>query len=1725
MINFSTIKLAFETKVNSYFSKLDFKTDDISIRFSGKKWGKLYLGNKLIGICSNLNRYSKVNIPLRTSIANSLSIVYDCFAQCTTKDNSSNSPSMLFHQLAALTLGCAIQGRVKWEETSGSYTPDLLLVDTSENIFIDICGENLSQKIKSMPENVPKICFNKYAVLDYDLPFLNSLRFWSKCNDSNDQSLIIDLISKQNSESEKLLSIDMLDFFKNKDSVQRHYQPCSQALYEIMEERLSADNEDVKETEETLRNDSLRNMILEFVNKFADEALSSRFQNDFFIFPRVTDLDIMRAKKSKSKTIDEKPSWYEEEGFIFYGLNNEEELVKLYEPCSEMIVAEKTFKSLMDYPSTKEERRKALKRYFNEKTEELGFRTSAWFKIFEERIHQKLGIKLNEPISVPKLSKGFVPSSIKKDEMFDAKSSYLNETEMDIDPDHQILLRTRSMSQLEPLLRSSRDYSDLRFKSRVSLAICNNKKPEKCFRVNHWCLSDFYALVKIKGLILEKDKGVVYVSYFCRGDLYRSEKWRLADIENYSVAHHRSVCIIMSFLSSVKRPPKASELCLLIRIVSENSWGLSKFLKVYRYLASGICMRSDNLKGTIKKLEDSIDNSVKSKLSFKTMLTMLKYKCLTKSLVYGKTPMFGLDFNCIGWECFLVNLCPSNTYGKFRHLQTTVTELADEIDLYDSLFSEVSTIYKDFSQIIKDDSKEIDLYYKYKEHFSMVIKFSEISNGRFTFSPASIVALYSTIFSQRYNYKMFQGSVPPLSELMTAKGSTDSLTGRPSLAVESIRALSMEHKTTSTSLLCLSILENLRMQGKKIDLTMRMFDKDQVGGDREISILSSEFRILQVIVERFFDKWAKTTGVDKLHDPDKFPDLLRSYEQSRSGFNQCYLTADHTRWGPNFNTITFGLLLTLLSSITTESYLPSLICYLSEFKVFEMPCWIPNVYKRSNSIYTVAGMLGRSHMGQGIFHSSSSMYHSLVAMDLSTYLKSYLVKDKFDFNTNDINVIIDIFITSDDIAMISYFQGNTKDLSKDNINDLRYVYLLIRRILRNPKYYFILRGILTSSYKNICSDNVAEFNSFYVANECIASVDIKYAYSLIDPATTGNFLNDFYSAYDSYILARNSQCSHSVACIISNMNLIKVCRQWKIRFDYVNLPKDDDLISGIPRVYTINNTSNIKEHYLTTESNLRYKTRRFLEEKLDTGNKILDEMTRYSLLRMKGTRERTAYRSILTHSTDDKIRLCSDYFLSSEVMGETYTVFARETVHNSSHIDAIINRDYQTTFGCYPEERKTKKGMFKILKLRDPVQIKISLMDLIVSHYPMSESLSLDPTKIQLHMMRSSRTAIIEEPLFDWKVTDFVRAISICEEKIRELEMTSTACKVYQVGNKDEEVTYTRYVYYPPSTIKFLRRKVSIRMAVSLKGLSDKHRYYPSKTVDIIRVAFNDNRELKLFREFQGVMVPNQKMSNYELPEMSFEALSYVMFNSLMSSEEKYREDRGEKVFVNIAIDSTKIKGVLTDDDKKSLTISDSGKTIEKMLEELNELDTSIWADVADEFAKELDEIGEDDGINDLPMVNNIDWFSTANVTKRTILSVELPHKFGFLTNPSWTLEQLIIDSYIKRMIEDGVIYSQSWREFNLFENSSDQILYTFDPNFKRKLERLVHFSKSIIRQFNIQDRMDAKNSIIKILTKRHGNNDIWLFLLNGFSYINFTSEAMGSVVSSDKIISLLSEL
>jgi hypothetical protein len=1657
---------------------------------------RVYLGSKGIGNSSNVDDQK---IFFKKPFTEALNLAYELFAHCLTKETSSSSPSMMLHQLASLSLGIAIKGRVIFEENLGEYQPDLLIVRPDINILVDF-GTDTLKKLMTMPDK-PKMSIDKYRLFSMlESPFLDVLIKWSMANDRINVPFIMGLVKKQSLSNKLLYDEEVISFFLGRHP-RANLKQHSDCAFEVLMTEIQNYKTEYKQEDPNKIILELLSPVLPDLNKFEDEY-------HYYCFP------IDRKLKTHDKGVKEEleKNMFIEDGFLSYTTALGVSEHPLYEESGVMILSTKAYMSLMSYSADKTEKQKVLVSYFLRLANKLGTYTAAWKSLIYQRIHEKLGIDLQADAKLTKTHK--IPTGFK--EMVKNKYDFKGFQSCicgpeDPDPDHILLAKHRGLDHSINLLSRLRDYHELRFKSRIAIAIAYNRKPERCFKVSHWKYSSLHALVKIKGLVFEKDKGVVYVSYFYEEELLRTEKWRLPDIEGFSVAHHRLACCLFSYESNVKEKMTFQLATLYARIVGENSWGLSKFLKVYRYLSTGLCMSSSEVRKTCIKLAESVDKPSSSKLSFKMLMSLLLKKAKSGSIVFSKTPVFDLPFEHLGYESFLVNLCPSSTYGKLRHLSTTITELADEIDLYDQTFSTIVELFNDFKRIIKESDYK-NLRSSYISHFRLQDKISEKTGGRFTFSPVSVLLLKKGLDSLSLNYKLMQGTLPPVTDLMTAKASAMSGTCEPALAIQTIHKLCETLNTTSTSLLALGTLEKLN-KGGLIDLTMRMFDKDQVGGDREISILTSEFRVLQVVSERFFESFSKQIGVDKLHDKQKVEDLVRSYERSLDGNMSVCLTADQTRWGPNFNTITFGFLAAMLLPYTTESFLPMIICLLGEFKVFEMPCWVTKCLSRANYMYSWPGMLGRSHMGQGIFHQASSTYHSLVVLTLRKAV--YNLFEDCNIDDREVSVQMDAFITSDDLASITYFLIRNDDYFAEKSQILSQFLTRVRLIYENIGKYLIRFGILTSKYKNIISEYL-EFNQIHLGKKKIGSTDLKFCYSLIDPATTGNFIQDFHNSFDTYVNATNSLCTEQTSLVITNMMLIKVCRQWKLDFSLIGFPKDSWIKAGAPRLYDREPPpSHDDMRYVQTKSNLRFKLRKLLESGINTNSKFMDQMLKTSLMRMKGTRERTSYRSIITHSRSSRLMVDSPYFYNLNAIGETFLVYAREFVKDQDHLFAIHNPEVQAVYLSYAEERKSKKGYFKFLKTRDPVYLTVNVVDLVVSHFPKQLFMSDDHDKMILHMLRKHRTVDIVKPLFDYQSTSIIEAFEICEEKVRDMSLMTTACTRLICTEDKAPITYTKFVYLPPAHFKMLVRRVTFKKPKDQNIIRPEKRYVSNAIMSANYIKLEgQNIAIKTYPI--GNPLPSFAMEEVEIDEVSMPVLLGASLQKLMKNEIHYRDN----LFINV----TARKRLLNT--SASVEVNDGGKTMDEMLMDFIEAlgDNDPFAGV--DFEEEKRD--EDDGTGGFIERTDDEMFKLISDVRRDELktySFPLRPKYGFITDSNWTLNVFIIESLLKKLIVSGVLFSDRGLNFDFFSIKETNLLTT-DPKFLDNFMLLIRYSKNTIRQellnlpkeqyvdyvFNLIDDKPTEVQLVNLLTQKLPN-------------VTFTSENQGQILDEHEFKDLVVDM
>ncbi|EJW01769.1 hypothetical protein EDEG_00360 [Edhazardia aedis USNM 41457] len=690
-----------------------------------------------------------------------------------------------------------------------------------------------------------------------------------------------------------------------------------------------------------------------------------------------------------------------------------------------------------------------------------------------------------------------------------------------IDLKHVVFLKSSNSEDLIELLLELSIYQELRIKKYIAMQLKRLLTPNKPQRIYNPDDKSKYYEICIKGQIQKNDCGVAYISYFEDKMLIRSEKWRTPDYNNFQVCDDKLVVFIAAIRKQGIKITTVKKIAILYgTLLSENSWGISKVLKTFRYVCHGFITNNPFLPRATQKFVDALRNDPGVRRSYAIIYDLLK-----NSDIDGQnTLLFKLPLSMIAWEVYLMNLCPKTIYGTKKHLFDVLKDLNAEIDLFDLNISDINGVYEDFERIIKigrdkftnvvkesgkkkfenrkkklnDDNfskyhssiisndffqikngnnnmenvfddkntypenlggfdneifkkhnqydllntderiilKELEgLYYR---HFGLIETLSNKTNNRFTFSPVSVLLVTEELDKIEMDFSKVEGYVPFIEELFKHKASFDSIKMQMVTADKSIYSLTEIFRSQSTSLIGFDLIDSTL-----IDLTMRMYTKDQHGGNREISIMSCEMRVLQIIAESFFKSLNAFIENEFSNESDKYDVFIEKTQNAFNSSNIFTCSIDQTRWGPNFNTLTFGLLALSCLGRTKEAYLPALIYFLSEFKVFEIPPWQIELYQFMNIGYSLPGRLGRNHMGQGIFNNASSAYHALVTKFIQN-----VAHDLFFSMFNNISWCVkksDSFITSDDVAINEYIKIYPRSLDNNfkthdmgtGINDIK----------------------------------------------------------------------------------------------------------------------------------------------------------------------------------------------------------------------------------------------------------------------------------------------------------------------------------------------------------------------------------------------------------------------------------------------------------------------------------------------------------------------------------------------------------------------------------------------------------------------------------------------------------------------------------------------------------------
>jgi len=1649
-----------ETSMRKEFVKdeIEYHTSETHIIFDD---GKTYLSypdekeNRFIGYY-----FGDIDdIPLNNSIASQFPRALELASNCLTPNTKSNSPSMILHQAASLTLALIMDAQVIFEH-SGEYTPDLYITrEGMSGIYLDVCGESMLNKILSIRVR-PIIVINKYLLLkEMNNSKYSYLFSWSQLNDSSDYNYIYDRYcqyAKLNNK-EELATLSQIKFFSTgRDVHGRDLNDHNDAARRVLRNKLvqMIDNTETKK-QSFKKLQSQRQVFSKRIAEIRRKLKVEISDNKYYFFPQHDD----EFETKNYNEFDSNLAFLNDIVYLEYEINRNKDPSsdQLFTYVSTIQVPVSYYSEMLDLNYMKQENSeiltsdaiKIINYYKNTDAANLAL---TLLRRLNNSVRTYPNYNENfEPNYKPfrlKPLRGCMPTKLETHCMWTSSTFLSNVSQTSfyrIDPDHEIVIKRQHCDALIEQLSICRDYHELRFKARISTAILNVKRPDKPFIVKHHSLPHLHAVCLIKGLILERDKGVCLVSYMHKGKLIRFEKWRLPDVENFTVNHHRLISLMCGFMQTGSKKTHKVVLALRIysRILNENSWGLSEVLKPYRYLSIGALTESPMLLEQLDKFEKAIFSS-NAKLSIHMILAALK-------LTEGRTPLFHLRFSSIGWDCFLLNLCPNKTYGHHRHMNKICQELFSEIDLYKTHFNLAKDLYEEFDKLL--DSKD-SLDTLYKNYFDKVDRLSELTDERFTGSPLTNVLNYSSI--KRISYKSVQNMLPHSSELMTAKANYLTYEGRSGLAMEAIDEVRKTFGTTSTSLLGLKLLSK---EGA-LDLMMWLFDKMQVGGDREISVLTGQFRILQVIVERFFEGVSKSLNNEFLHRKDKLKQLAERVEKSLKAVTRKLMAIDQTRWGPNWNTICFAYNSLIIMSNTTEAYLPSLILMLAEFKAFEVPITNPSKYASIDVVLSLPCAIARSHMGQGIFHNSSSVSHALSTTSYLELFEDILYCNQLPLQ--DVKLIKSTsMITSDDAMLTIYLDElptNCRDL-EDQYNEVKSQFpQKSEALLVNLKNIFKYFGIKTSNYKNWISRKSIEFNSFFLSQDGIGSNDIKFLYSMIDPSTTGDFLQDYANLTNSYYSSANSGVSAYSLSTVTDCNYLRFCRQWKLRADVVGFPSYNTMLRGLPAVIT-----DIDEVDRTiTPSALRYKLRKKFEEPAaNTYDEIMIKIVKDAISR---SREISSYRSCLTYAKKDHISNFSNYFTNLGLIGESFGSFVYHQNENFMHYEQILN-DTEHPYLCSFQSRETDESLFVSKVIRKSFFDNLQLWTLVLAYSEDVVAINSNSSddEILCHMMRRHKNITLESDPFDLKDMKLIPRIDAANKIIQENSLKNSGSVILEHNPSREKKSYTTVMIEPP----FVLTSIKVSLFTFSSGIEFNERYN-TKLADSIYTF--DQKRLRTERLVGRVACRHQKFVQIEIRQPTLDEVRIIVEDPLfLETERQFLEEK--EIFINVALEELCLPDNISEDHATTLSdifsMEGNSELIANAMGELDEVfEDLVSSDEEEDYAYE-DKYDSSSG-------EDIDDIFTQTNKKHRFISLQIHQDYSVYMGHH---SRKICSSYaIGRLIQEGAIVCKD--EVTPYCVASDTEMQCTDKELGIKIQKYALSSSQMMRGYH----GEAKTGWIRII-------------------------------------------
>jgi len=326
----------------------------------------------------------------------------------------------------------------------------------------------------------------------------------------------------------------------------------------------------------------------------------------------------------------------------------------------------------------------------------------------------------------------------------------------------------------------------------------------------------------------------------------------------------------------------------------------------------------------------------------------------------------------------------------------------------------------------------------------------------------------------------------------------------------------LENKTISPFK---ALPELIKMCIKIGGIVTALFKKNQIGGVREIFILTMVARIVIRFVESMARTIAEdcsneylTKGGDKINSTPSHYQRLRAEAGTKKTIS-IFDSLDCQTWCQNFVFSAFGSCFSILTRSWPEmSNTVRVIFNLATEKRHEMPCDLMDAFIKNPTVESFnesmnilkkeflneGGSLNngflsimvknKSNFMQGIFHYCSTILHSGHLMMMSEVMEKYIKNDK----STVLRVVHSTKESSDDgssLFSVVLRKDDQKSVIRTRVRSLVASEILIK------SYPFMCAKVSTEKSTRYVENGVEEFNSFWSYRNTVLSVPTKFAWA------------------------------------------------------------------------------------------------------------------------------------------------------------------------------------------------------------------------------------------------------------------------------------------------------------------------------------------------------------------------------------------------------------------------------------------------------------------------------------------------------------------------------------------------------------------------------------------------------------------------------------------------------